>query len=156
MTQLLKSFEKVIVLTLLGLMMLAILASTVELAIILVQQLIKPPLLLLNIGEMLEVFGFFLMVVIGLELLETIKAYLEQDKVHVEVVFLVAMVAVARKVIILDYAYMTAGELLGMSAIIIALSAGYYLVKRGLRRSSVIGPDQAGEPEQPAQPFTHS
>ena len=30
-------------------------------------------------NEMLEVFGFFLMVLIGLELLETIKAYLEED-----------------------------------------------------------------------------
>jgi len=140
MRNVLKTFEKTVVLILLGLMMLAVLASTVELGIILVQQLIKPPLLLLNIAEMLEVFGFFLMVVIGLELLETIKAYLEQDQVHVEVVFLVAMVAVARKIIILDYKDITAELLLGMSAIIITLSAGYYFVKRSLRRDDSVGP----------------
>jgi uncharacterized membrane protein (DUF373 family) len=75
------------------------------------------------------------MVVIGLELLETIKAYLEQDKVHVEVVFLVAMVAVARKIIILDYKETSAELLLGMSAVIIALSAGFYFCKRSLRRT---------------------
>lgn len=33
---------------------------------------------------------------VGLELLQTIKAYLEEDKMHLEVVFLVAMVTVAR------------------------------------------------------------
>ncbi len=133
MTRILKTFEKSIVIALLALMMLAVLASTIELGIILVQQLAIRPVLLLNIAEMLEVFGFFLMVVIGLELLETIKAYLEQDKVHVEVVFLVAMVAVARKIIILDYASISAEMLLGMSAIIIALSAGFFFVKRSLK-----------------------
>ncbi|MDD3295305.1 MAG: phosphate-starvation-inducible E-like protein, partial [Geobacteraceae bacterium] len=60
MLRTMKLFEKVIVLTLLGLMMLAVLVSTVELAVILIQELMKPPLFLLNINEMLEVFGFFL------------------------------------------------------------------------------------------------
>ena len=95
MEKLLKLFEKVIVLALLGMMMVAILVSTIELAVVLFQELSKPPLLLLNITEMLEVFGFFLMVLIGLELLETIKAYLHDDRVHAEVVFLVALVAVS-------------------------------------------------------------
>ena len=132
MEKIFKAFEKVIVLTLLGLMMLAVLVSTVELAIILLQELIKPPVFLLNIEEMLEVFGFFLMVLIGLELLETIKAYLEEDRVHAEVVFLVALVAVSRKVIILDYKEITSGTLYGMATVIIALGAGYFLVRRAL------------------------
>ena len=102
MKNLLKTFEKVIVYALLGLMMIAVMVSAVELAIILVQELRKPPVLLLNIEEMLTVFGFFLMVLIGLELLESIKSYLEHDRVHAEVVFLVAIVAVSRKVIILN------------------------------------------------------
>jgi len=128
----LRQFERVIVLALLGMMMLAVLVSAIELAVVLVQQLLKPPLLLLNIAEMLEVFGFFLMVLIGLELLETIKAYLEEDRVHAEVVFLVALVAVSRKVIILDYKEMPAESLLGMGVLIIALAAGYFLVRRAL------------------------
>ena len=130
MAKILKTFEKVIVLVLLGLMMVAVLVSSVELAVILVQELMKPPLLLLNIAEMLEVFGFFLMVLIGLELLESIKAYLEEDKVHAEVVFLVAIVAVSRKVIILDYKEISPEILYGMSAVIIALGIGFFLVRR--------------------------
>ncbi len=127
-----KIFEKIIVFTLLGLMMLAVLVSTVELAVILIQELMKPPLFLLNIDEMLQVFGFFLMVLIGLELLESIKAYLEEDRVHAEVVFLVAIVAMSRKVIIFDYNEITPEMMYGIAAVIIALASGYFLVRRAL------------------------
>lgn len=133
MKLILKWFERMIVTALLGLMMVAVLAATVELAVILFQELMKPPISLLNIDEMLEVFGFFLMVLIGVELLESIKAYLEEERVHAEVVFLVAIVAVSRKVIILDYKESSPEMLLGMSAIIISLGIGYYLVRRAVR-----------------------
>jgi len=132
MQKIIKAFEKVIVLGLLGMMMLAVLISTIELAVILFQELMKPPVFLLNIDEMLEVFGFFLMVLIGLELLETIKAYLKEDRVHAEVVFLVAIVAVSRKIIILNYKEITADMLYGMAAVIVALGIGYFCVRRSL------------------------
>jgi len=125
-------FERIVVMGLLGMMMLAVLASTIELAFVLAQELIEQPLVRLNVDEMIRVFGFFLMVLIGLELLETIKAYLKEDRVHAEVVFLVAIVAVSRKVIILDYKETQAGLLFGMSALIVALGIGYFLVRRAL------------------------
>ena len=132
MTNLLSMFERLIVFALMTLMMITVFVSTIELGIILVQQLLEQPMFLLNISEMQEVFGFFLMVLIGLELLESIKTYLLQDKVHVEVVFLVAMVAIARKVIIIDYEDTSVELLLGMSALVFSLSLGYYFVKRAL------------------------
>ena len=136
MEKILSRFERVVVFGLLGMMILAVLVSTIELAVILVQELLKPPVLLLNAAEMLEVFGFFLMVLIGLELLETIKAYLEEDRVHAEVVLLVALVAVSRKVIILDYKETSPALLYGMSALIVALGIGYFLVRHTLSRHS--------------------
>lgn len=123
-------FEYLIVLALLLMMMLALLASTIELAIILVQQLLAPPMLLLDVKEMLTVFSFFLMVLIGLELVETIKMYLEEDVFHVEAVVLVAIIAVTRKVIIIDYDSISHEKVLGIAALMIALSAGYFLLKR--------------------------
>ena len=145
MGKILKTFEKVIVFALLGLMMLAVLVSTVELVVILFWQLIKPPAFLLSIEEMLEVFGFFLMILIGLELLESIKVYLEQDRVHAEVVFLVAIVAVSRKVIILDYKVIAPEMLYGMSTLIVALGIGYFLVQRALHlRSTDKNPSTSG------------
>jgi hypothetical protein len=73
MSHVLAMFEKGIVIILLVLMMLAVLASTFELGIVFFEQLLEPPRFVLNMKEMLEVFGFFLMVLIGLELLETVK-----------------------------------------------------------------------------------
>jgi len=123
-------FERFIVLALLLMMILALLASTVELAIILVQQLLAPPMLLLDVKEMLAVFGFLLMVLIGLELVETIKMYLDENVFHVEVVVLVAIIAVARKIIVIDYDSVSYEILLSIAALMIALSAGYFLLKR--------------------------
>ena len=122
-----KIFEKVIVLGLLGMMMIAVFASCIELVFVLIEELLKPPLMRLNVDEMIQVFGFFLMVLIGLELLETIKAYLEENRVHAEVVFLVAIVAVSRKVIILDYKAIPTEILFGMSALIMLLGQGIFL-----------------------------
>jgi uncharacterized membrane protein (DUF373 family) len=133
--RILHKFERLIVLTLLLMMMIALLASTVELAIILFDQLMEPPKYLLNVKEMLAVFSFFLMVLIGLELVETIKMYLDDNVVHVEVVILVAIIAVARKIIIIDYYTISYQILLGIAALMIALSAGYFLLKRTVKLS---------------------
>ena len=128
-------FEWFIVLALLLMMMLALLASTVELAVILVEQLLAPPMLLLDVKEMLTVFSFFLMVLIGLELVETIKMYLDENVFHVEVVILVAIIAVARKIIVIDYGSVSYEILLSIAALMIALCAGYFLVKRAVTPS---------------------
>ena len=121
--------EHYTVMALLLMMMLVIVISTVELAIMLYQDLANPPWMLFNINELLDLFGFFFMILIGLELVETIKMYLDESKIHVEVVFLVAMIAVARKVIILDAKSQEWTTLLAVAAVILALSLGYYLFK---------------------------
>lgn len=132
MQKILNKFEQFIVLTLMAFMMIAVFVSTLEVGIILWVQMKEPPFLLLNIKEMMEVFGFILMVIIGLELLETIKAYLDKRVIHVEVVLLVALVAVARKIIILDYKEITAEMLLSISALVLSLSVGFFVVRRAL------------------------
>jgi uncharacterized membrane protein (DUF373 family) len=71
----------------------------------------------------------FLLVLIGIELLEIVKIYLVQKTVHVEVVFTVAMIAIARKVVILDIEEIPSLTLIGIGAIIVALAVGYYLLK---------------------------
>ncbi len=132
MQNILKKFERIVVLALLVFMMLAVLASTIEVGVILWQQMKRPPLMLLNVKEMMEVLGLILMVVIGLELLETIKAYLDKQIIHVEIVLLVALVAVCRKVIILDYKEITPEMLMSISALVITLSAGFWVVRQAL------------------------
>lgn len=122
--------EKTIVLSLLAMMVLVVFLSTVELGWLIINDIITPPVFLLDISELLDVFGMFLLVLIGIELLETVKMYLTEKAVHVEIVFMVALIAIARKVIILDIKETSSLTLIGIGVIIIALSAGYYLLTR--------------------------
>ena len=134
MEKLLKKFERYIVIGLLAMMALVVLLSTVELAVIIVERMLTgvPKLFLLNIADMLEIFGFFMMILIGLELIETIKMYLVDESIHVEIICLVAIVAVVRKVIVLDVYKLPPVTLLVIAAIILALSIGYFFIKKAM------------------------
>ena len=95
-------------------MMLVVALATLDLGWIITKDILTPPILLLDLDELLEIFGFFLLILIGVELLETIKAYLRDNIIHVEIVLEVAVIAVARKVIVLDLSkYATSTPKLG-------------------------------------------
>ncbi|MCZ7372555.1 MAG: phosphate-starvation-inducible PsiE family protein [Candidatus Methanoperedens sp.] len=132
MLEYLKKFEKIIVMLLAVMMSLVVLLSVIELGWILLNDIITPPVFLLNINELLDIFGLFLLVLIGIELLYTIKAYAMESVIHAEVVLTVAMIAIGRKVIILDIKEISGLTLIGIGAVIIALSVGYYYFKKGL------------------------
>lgn len=138
MEKLLKKFELLTVIGLLAMMALVVFLSTIELAVIIVQRMLSkmPHLFLLNISEMLEIFGFFMMVLIGLELIETIKVYLVDESIHIEIICLVAIVAITRKVIILDLYTMSPVTLLGIAAIILALCLGYFFLKKAMNEKN--------------------
>jgi len=129
MQNFLKSFEKVVVLALIVMMMIVLLLATVELGWIIIKDIVTPPVAILEIKELLEIFGFFLLVLIGVELLETIKAYLNDNVVHVEIVLEVALIAIARKVIILDLEKYSSLTLLGIAALILAVAVAFLFVK---------------------------
>ena len=130
MLKLLKKFERMIVTTLIVMMGLTILLATIELAWLIIKDVITPPVILLEIHELLDIFGLFLLVLLGIELVSTLKTYLTENEIHVEVVFAVALIAIGRKVIILDVKELSSLSLIGIAAIIISLSVGYFLVKR--------------------------
>jgi uncharacterized membrane protein (DUF373 family) len=105
--------------------------SVIDLGWLIIKDISAPPYLLLSVGQLLELFGLFMLVLIGIELLETImKTYLTNDYPHVEVVLAVAIIAIARKVIVLDAKGTDGLGLLGIAGIILALTAGYFLMKR--------------------------
>lgn len=131
MNRQLRLLEKGIITVLVVLMVIVLLVSVVELGWMVVRDIISPPVLLLDISELLELFGFFLLVLIGIELLETIKTYFSDQVVHVEVVVDVALIAVARKVVILDVKEYEPLQLFGIALIVAALAAAHLAVKRG-------------------------
>ena len=72
-----------------------------------------------------------MLVLIGIELLETImKTYITQGLPHYEVVLSVAIIAIAHKVIIMDLKKLDSLSLIGIAAITIALTLGYFLMKK--------------------------
>ena len=123
-------FERIIISALILLMAITVLFSAVDLAWLLIKELIALPCFRMDVNHLLDTFGLFLLVLIGLELLDTFEAYLKEHVIHVEVVFMVAMIAIARKVIILDVKELPSATLLGIAAIVVTLSGGYYLFKR--------------------------
>ena len=130
MIELLKKFERYIVIALIVMMVLVVLVATVELGWIIIKDIMNPPMFLLVIADLLEIFGFFMLVLIGIELLETIKAYLVDNVIHVEIVLEVALIAIARKAIILDIEKYEGLTILGTAGLILAVATAYYAVKR--------------------------
>jgi len=131
MFDILKKYEKIMIQSLMVMMAIVLGLATIDLGWLIIKDITQPPYLLLSVEQLLEIFGLFMLVIIGIELLETImKTYITQDLPHYEVVLSVAIIAIARKVIILDVKELDAMTLIGIAAIAAALTFGYFLMKR--------------------------
>src|ERR1700751_5174841 len=91
------------------------------------------PGFLIRVQGLLEIFGYFLLVLIGVELLETLKAYLKKDVIHVRVVLEVALIAMARKVIIEEPNSVPGLALFGIATLILALGIAFYFERQAKR-----------------------
>ena len=130
MNRALEAFEGIILRTLIAMMAFAIIAATADLAWVFVRDLLSPPFDFLTVNELLDVFAAFLLVLIGIELLDTVKVYATERHVHVEAVLLVALLAILRKVIILDFKDVPATTLFAVAAVILALGGAYWLMRK--------------------------
>ncbi len=122
--------EKIIIHALIVMMAGVLILATIELGYFLISTIIQSRSLLINLDNLLDLFGIFLLVLIGIELLDTIKVYFKENVVHVEVVVLVAIIAIARKIVILKAEELPGETLLGIAAILIALAVTYFLIRK--------------------------
>ena len=130
MPNFLDRFERIITLALIALMIVVVTLATLDLAWGIIQEVIKPPHIFIQVEKLLDIFGLFLLVLIGVELLDTIRAYLTEHVVHEEVILVAALIAVARKVIVLDVKETDQAMVFGIAAIILAVAIAYWIVKR--------------------------
>jgi len=137
MLKTIEKFEHIINLGLLVMLAIVVVLATIDLGWMIVKGVLTPPVLLLEVGELLELFGAFLLVLIGVELVNTIKIYVTKKAIHVEVILAVGIIAIARKVVILEPKEMDALTLLGIAAIIFALTIGYYVVKLAHKKAPI-------------------
>jgi uncharacterized membrane protein (DUF373 family) len=122
--------ERGIAIALLTLMGIVVISGVFEVAWVVFHDLFQPPGFFLGVQDLFDVFGLFLMVLIGLELMTSIKMYLDSNTIHAEIMFLVALTAVARKVVILDSKSIDPMTVFAIAALVIALSGGYYFIKK--------------------------
>jgi uncharacterized membrane protein (DUF373 family) len=110
-------------------LLVVILIAVFDLIVFLVKDISKDPTGFYN-KSLIELFGLFLNILIALELLENITAYLKKHIVQVELVIVTSLIAVARKIIIFDLAKYSSTDLIALALAILSLSVSYWLVKR--------------------------
>jgi uncharacterized membrane protein (DUF373 family) len=99
-----------------------------DLIFFLAKDIWKDPLGFYN-KSLIELFGLFLNILIALELLENITAYLKKHIVQVELVIVTSLIAVARKIIIFDLQKYNGRDLVALGVAILSLSISYWLIK---------------------------
>jgi uncharacterized membrane protein (DUF373 family) len=136
METLITKAQKLVVLALAVLLICVVVLSTIHLGFLVAEEVWKPPKFLIPVQGLLEIFGFFLLVLIGVELLETLKAYAKKDVIHVRVVLEVALIAMARKVIVEEPNSVPSLTLFGIAALILALGVAFYFERQAQREQS--------------------
>ncbi len=109
-------------------LVLVILWGTGDVVWILYQKLTGPPVMLLNIGDILQTFGAFLAVLIAIEIFINITVYLREDVIHVRQVIATALMAVARKVIVFDFKEIGYEYVGATAAVVLSLGITYGLI----------------------------
>jgi uncharacterized membrane protein (DUF373 family) len=122
-------FERIVIIVLMALLMMIVALSTFELGWTLFRDLMSARLLVLDTEEMFDLFGFFLIVLIGLELSTSLKSYIRLGVVRGDVVIEVALIAIAQKLIILDMSRYGGAALAGLAALVLALAVAFWLVR---------------------------
>lgn len=132
--------------------------GVVDVCWVLYEKLMTPPRFLLTISDILATFGAFMAVLIAIEIFINITIYLREDVIHVQIVMATALMAIARKIIILDFDKISAEYVWAMAGVVFAMSIGYFLVLKSSRKNMTmidrIFPrehQQAKEETEPAQ-----
>ncbi len=112
------------------LMVLVVFWSIADVVYVLYEKLSTPPFLLLDVEDILQTFGAFLAVLIAIEIFINIRLYLGTDVIPVQLVLATALMAIARKVIILDLKLVTPEHVVGIALVTLALGVSYWLVAK--------------------------
>ena len=89
-------------------------------------------------GGLIKLLDRLLLILIALEVLQNVTAYLRDHVVQIELVLLTALTAVARKVIVLPPGTENKPQLMaGFGLIIVGVAAAYWLVRKTRSQSQV-------------------
>ena len=95
---------------------------------VLYTRLKTPPYFLLNINQILETFGAFIAVLIAVEIFVNIRLYLGTYTFPVKLVCATALMAISRKVIVMDIEKVSYEYVFGIGVVVLAMGVVYWLV----------------------------
>ena len=112
------------------LMIIVIIFGVIDVGWTIYQRFVAEPRFILTMGDVLATFGAFMVVLIAIEIFQNIVLYLRDDVIHVKIVLATALMAIARKVIILDYDELQPLYVFATGAVLVATGIAYYLVHK--------------------------
>lgn len=108
-----------------------IIACIVDVVYILYDNIfLNHPIGFFHVDGILSILGAFIAVLITIEVFNNIVIYLHKETLHVKLVLSTALIAVARKVIILDYVTIAAEHIYAIAAMVVATALAYWIVSR--------------------------
>jgi uncharacterized membrane protein (DUF373 family) len=115
------------------LMVAVILWGVADVCYVMYSRLVEPPFLLLDVSDIFQIFGAFMVVLIAIEIFINIRLYLGSNTLPIKLVIGTALMAIARKVIVLDLTNTQSIYVFAISAVVLSLGIAYWLVGKTSR-----------------------
>ncbi len=110
------------------LMVFTIIWGVIDVVYVIYTKVLQPSFEDYRARDIIVTFGAFLTVLIAIEIFMNITLYLRDDVIHIRLVISTALMAIARKVIILDFEKVEPEYMVATAAVVIALGITYWLV----------------------------
>ena len=110
------------------LMTLVILWGVADVVYIIYRRAVAEPYFLLSVSDILAIFGAFMVVLISIEIFINITLYIKRDVLPIKLVIATALMAISRKVIMLDFKDLEPTYIIAMATVILALGTTYWLI----------------------------
>jgi uncharacterized membrane protein (DUF373 family) len=124
------------------LMILVIIFGVIDVAWTIYQRFVAEPRFILTMGDVLATFGAFMVVLIAIEIFQNIILYLRDDVIHVKIVLATALMAIARKVIILDYDQLDPMYIFATGVVLVATGITYFFVHKLPEKDQIEPPER--------------
>lgn len=123
-------------------MIIVIIFGVIDVGWTIYERILEKPRFILTMGDILVTFGAFMVVLIAIEIFQNIILYLRDDVIHVKIVLATALMAIARKVIILDFDELQPMYIFATGTVLLATGITYFFVhklpdKNQLERSNM-------------------
>ena len=124
------------------LMIIVIIFGVIDVGWTIYQRFVAEPRFILTMGDVLATFGAFMVVLIAIEIFKNIVLYLRDDVIHVKIVLATALMAIARKVIILDYDELDSMYIFATGIVLIATGITYFFVHKLPEKDQIEPPER--------------